>query len=95
MLFRKFELILIKFGFFTNFLSCSKIWSKTLYYRPSARDVTIIGGTRSSHTECQHAHSCAVWASVVVQCTVLTDSLKAVVFTSIVFLPILIGGIFG
>ena len=27
MLCRKFELILIKIGFFTNFLSCSKIWS--------------------------------------------------------------------
>ena len=32
MLFRKFELIPIKIGFFTNFLSCSKIKSKTLYY---------------------------------------------------------------
>ena len=28
----KFELIPIKIGFFTNFLNCSKIWSKTLYY---------------------------------------------------------------
>ena len=34
-----------------------------VFYRPSARDVTIIGGTRSSHTECQHAHSCAVYCS--------------------------------
>ena len=32
MLFIKFELISIKFGFFTNFLSCSKIRSKSLYY---------------------------------------------------------------
>ena len=32
MLFRKSELIPIKIGFFTNFLSCSKIRSKTLYY---------------------------------------------------------------
>ena len=32
MLCRKFEQILIKFGFFTNFLSYSKIWPKTLYY---------------------------------------------------------------
>ena len=32
MLFMKLELILIKFGFFTNFLSCSKIRSKSLYY---------------------------------------------------------------
>ena len=32
MLHRKFELIPIKFGFFTNFLSCSKIWQKSLYY---------------------------------------------------------------
>ena len=32
MLCRKFELIPIKIGFFTNFLSCSKIGSKSLYY---------------------------------------------------------------
>ena len=32
MLCRNFELISIKFGFFTNFLSCSKIRSKSLYY---------------------------------------------------------------
>ena len=32
MLFIKFELIPIKFGFFTNILSCSKIWPNTLYY---------------------------------------------------------------
>ena len=32
MLCRKFELIPIKFEFFTNFLSCSKIRSKSLYY---------------------------------------------------------------
>ena len=32
MLSRKFELIPIKIGFFINFQSCSKIWSKTLYY---------------------------------------------------------------
>ena len=32
MLWRKFELIPIKIGFFTNFLSCSKIGSKSLYY---------------------------------------------------------------
>ena len=32
MLCRKFELIPIKIGFFTNFLICSKIWPKTLYY---------------------------------------------------------------
>ena len=32
MLCRKFELIPIKFGFFKNFLSCSKIRSKSLYY---------------------------------------------------------------
>ena len=32
MLCRKFELIPIKIGFFTNFLSCSKIWPSTLYY---------------------------------------------------------------
>ena len=32
MLWRNFELIPIKFGFFTNFLSCSKIGPKTLYY---------------------------------------------------------------
>ena len=32
MLCRKFELILIKVGFFTNFLSCSKIGQKTMYY---------------------------------------------------------------
>ena len=30
---RKFELIPIKIGFFTNFLSCSKIGPKSLYYR--------------------------------------------------------------
>ena len=29
---RHFELIPIKFGFFTNFKSCSKIWPKSLYY---------------------------------------------------------------
>ena len=32
MLHSKFELILIKFGFFTNFWSCSKIGPKSLYY---------------------------------------------------------------
>ena len=32
MLCRKFELILIKIGFFTNFQSCSKIGPKMLYY---------------------------------------------------------------
>ena len=32
MLCRKFEVIPIKIGFFTNFSSCSKIRSKTLYY---------------------------------------------------------------
>ena len=32
MLCRKFELILIKIGFFTNFQSCSKIGPKSLYY---------------------------------------------------------------
>ena len=32
MLSRKFELTLIKIGFFTNFLICSKIRPKTLYY---------------------------------------------------------------
>ena len=32
MLRRKFEVVLIKIGFFMNFLSCSKIESKTLYY---------------------------------------------------------------
>ena len=32
MLFIKFELIPITFGFFTNFLSCSKIRSKSMYY---------------------------------------------------------------
>ena len=32
MLYRKFELIPIKIGFFRNFLMCSKIRSKTLYY---------------------------------------------------------------
>ena len=32
MLCRKFELIPIKIGFFTNFLICSKTWSKSLYY---------------------------------------------------------------
>ena len=32
MLFSKFELIPIKIGFFTNFLSCSKIGPKSLYY---------------------------------------------------------------
>ena len=32
MLCRKFELIPIKIEFFTNFLICSKIWSKSLYY---------------------------------------------------------------
>ena len=32
MLCRKFELIPIKIGFFTNFLSCSKIGPNTLYY---------------------------------------------------------------
>ena len=32
MLFLKFELIPIKIGFFTNFSSCSKIGSKSLYY---------------------------------------------------------------
>ena len=32
MLCRKFEIILIKFGFFMNFLSCSKIGPKSLYY---------------------------------------------------------------
>ena len=32
MLFIKFEMIPIKIGFFTNFLSCSKIESKSLYY---------------------------------------------------------------
>ena len=32
MLCRSFEWILIKIGFFTNFLSCSKIMPKTLYY---------------------------------------------------------------
>ena len=32
MLCRKFVLIPIKIGFFTNFLICSKIWSNTLYY---------------------------------------------------------------
>ena len=32
MLYRKFELIPIKFAFFMNFLSCSKIRSKSLYY---------------------------------------------------------------
>ena len=32
MLFIKFEMIPIKIGFFTNFVSCSKIGSKSLYY---------------------------------------------------------------
>ena len=32
MLHKEFELILIKIGFFTNFLSCSKFGPKTLYY---------------------------------------------------------------
>ena len=32
MLCRKFQLIRIKIGFFTNFQSCSKIGPKTLYY---------------------------------------------------------------
>ena len=32
MLFLKFKLIPIKIGFFTNFLSCSKIGPKSLYY---------------------------------------------------------------
>ena len=32
MLCRKFELIPIKIGFFTNFKSCSKIRPKALYY---------------------------------------------------------------
>ena len=32
MLRRKFELIPIKIGFFTNFLICSKIGPNTLYY---------------------------------------------------------------
>ena len=32
MLSRNFELIPIKIGFFTNFLSCSKIGPKTMYY---------------------------------------------------------------
>ena len=32
MLHRKFELIPIKIGFFTNFQSCSKIGTMTLYY---------------------------------------------------------------
>ena len=32
MLCRNFELIPIKFGFFMNFLICSKIRAKTLYY---------------------------------------------------------------
>ena len=32
MLCRKFELIPIKIGFFTNFLNCSKIGPKSLYY---------------------------------------------------------------
>uniref|UniRef100_A0A1X7V905 Uncharacterized protein n=1 Tax=Amphimedon queenslandica TaxID=400682 RepID=A0A1X7V905_AMPQE len=32
MLCRKFELIPIKIGFFMNFLSCSKIVLKSLYY---------------------------------------------------------------
>ena len=31
MLHRKFELIPIKIRFFTNFLSCTKIWPNTLY----------------------------------------------------------------
>ena len=33
MLCRKFELIPIKIVFFANFLSCSKIGPKTLYYK--------------------------------------------------------------
>ena len=37
MLCRKFELIPIKIGFFTNFLSCSKIRSKSLYYSTWSR----------------------------------------------------------
>ena len=32
MLHRKFELTPIKFGFFMNFLICSKIGPKSLYY---------------------------------------------------------------
>ena len=32
----KFELIPIKFGFFMNFLSCSKIRQKSLYYSTGA-----------------------------------------------------------
>ena len=37
MLCRKFELILIKIGFFMNFLSCSKIGPKSLYYSTWSR----------------------------------------------------------
>ena len=37
MLFSKFELISIKFGFFTIFLSCSKIGQKSLYYSTWSR----------------------------------------------------------
>ena len=37
MLFRKFELIPIKIGFFMNFQSCSKIGPKTLYYSTWSR----------------------------------------------------------
>ena len=37
MLCRKFELILIKIGFFTNFKSCSKIGQKSLYYSTGSR----------------------------------------------------------
>ena len=32
MLCQKFEQIPIKIGFSMNFLSCSKIWPKTMYY---------------------------------------------------------------
>ena len=32
-----FELIPIKIGFFTNFLSCSKIWPKTMGYSTWSR----------------------------------------------------------
>ena len=34
---RKFELMPIKFGFFYEFSSCSKIGPKTLYYIPYSR----------------------------------------------------------
>ena len=46
MLYFKFELIPIKFGFFMNFSSCSKIGLKTLYYNIIVQGISSKMATR-------------------------------------------------